>query len=177
MKLHLGCGDIYLEGWVNIDAESPAADLQHDVTTPLPYPDGSVDFIYSEHMIEHLTVDDGVRLLAECRRLLRQGGVVRMATIDLDYLVFRYFFGWKKQDWITTFNYTHLKTKAEMLNLCFHEWGHQYLYNKEELLRRFSEAGFVHMTGCKRGSSRFPELRGLETRKDSRLVIEATKHH
>lgn len=175
MKLHLGCGDIYLDGWVNIDAESSSADFRHDLTNPLPYPDNSVSFIYSEHMIEHLVVEDGVRLLVECHRLLHPGGVIRIATIDLDYLVFRFFWGWKQQDWITTFNYTHLQTRAEMLNLCFHEWGHQYLYNKEELFRRFAEAGFVNLFKKKRGQSNYPELMNLETRKDSRLIVEALK--
>ena len=53
-KLHVGCGEIYLEDWINIDIESPKADLIHDLRKPLPFEDDSIDFIYNEHFIEHL---------------------------------------------------------------------------------------------------------------------------
>lgn len=175
MKLNLGCGDVPLEGWVNIDLESDKADLKHDLTRPLPYEDGSVDFVYSEHFIEHLTAEEGLSLLKECRRVLKPGGVLRVATPDLGYVMLRYFLFWKRQSWLKKYGYQWIKTKAEMINISFREWGHQYLYNREELRRRLTEAGFVKVYRKKRGRSKYPELRGRETRKESNLVMEAVK--
>lgn len=175
VKLNLGCGDVYFDGWINIDLDSDKADLKHDLTKQLPYEDGTVDLVYSEHFIEHLTVDEGLFVLKECRRVLKPGGVLRVATLDLDYLIRRYQLFWRRQDWIKTYGYGWLKTRAEMLNLCFHEWGHKYLYNGEELDRRLRESGFTKIRRRKLNSSPYMELKDRESRKDSRLVLEAEK--
>ena len=59
MKLHLGCGGTYLEGYVNIDyltteqtIMNVKADIYQDITT-LEYDDNSIDEIRSHHMFEH----------------------------------------------------------------------------------------------------------------------------
>ena len=175
LKLNLGCGEIAFEGWINIDLESPKADINLNLTSPLPYEDSTVCFIYSEHFIEHLTLNEGLALLSECRRVLEPTGIIRIATPDLDYLMRKYFFFWKKQSWIKKYGYTYLKTRAEMINLCFSEWGHKYLYNREELTRRLQEAGFRSITKKKLGESKYEELKNRETRKDSKLILEAKK--
>lgn len=174
-KLNIGCGDAYLNGWINIDLDSPKADLKHDARNPLPYENDSVDLIYNEHFIEHLSVSDGLKFLKECYRILRPGGVLRIATPDLDYIVFRYFFFWRKQGWIKKYGYDWVKTRAELMNINFREWGHQYLYNKEELKRRLREAGFDKIKKAKWGKSEHPDSKNLETRKESRLILEAVK--
>jgi predicted SAM-dependent methyltransferase len=175
LKLNLGCGEVHLEGWVNIDVESEKADLKHDLRKPIPCGDNTVDFIYSEHFIEHLTAREGVELLRECRRVLRPGGVVRVATPSLDYLLFRYFFFWKWRRWYKKYGYTWIKTRAEMINICFRDWGHQYLYNREELERRMREAGFTKMSRQRSNRSSYADLKNLETRKESRLIVEGVK--
>lgn len=53
--------------------------------------------------------------------------------------------------------------------------GHQYIYDSEELHRRLNEAGFQLVKDLPWGSSDFPELQNLETRKDSLLICEAYK--
>jgi len=174
-KIHLGCGEIYLDDWINIDFESEKADLKHDLTKPLPFENNTIDFIYSEHLIEHLTVQDGLALMKECRRILKPEGVIRIATPNVDYLLFRYFFFWKWRFWYRKYGYTWIKTRAEMVNICFREWGHQYLYNRQELKRRLKEAGFKTIYRQKFKKSRYPELRGKETRRESKVILEALK--
>lgn len=175
LKLHLGCGQVYIDGWTNVDMESDKADIKIDLRRPLPFDNNTVDFIYSEHFIEHLNVKEGVVFLSECYRILGNGGVFRISTPDLDYLLFRYFFFWKWRTWYKQYGYEWIKTRAEMVNIVFREWGHQYLYNREELERRLVEAGFAKIHRKKRNKSTFSELRNLETRKESRLVLEAFK--
>lgn len=175
LKLNLGCGNVYLNGWINIDCDSKKADLNMDLRNPLPYQDNTIDFIYSEHVIEHFTVKEGLALLKECYRVLKPGGIIRIATPDLNYTMFRYYFFWRNQSWYKQFGYQWIKTKAEMINICFREWGHQYLYNKEELKRRIQEAGFNKIYQVKHSRSNYTELKHLETRKESNLIIEAVK--
>ncbi|HET6514622.1 MAG TPA: methyltransferase domain-containing protein [Thermodesulfovibrionales bacterium] len=175
VMLHVGCGDVYFDGWINIDVDSPRADLHHNMRKPLPCGPGTIDFIYSEHFLEHLTVQEALDVLREFHRVLKSGGVVRIATPDLRYLLLKYFFLWKRQDWIKKYGYEWMKTKAEMINLCFKEWGHQYLYDREELERRLKEAGFMKLRRQHWNASAYAELRKRETRRDSRLVIEAIK--
>jgi predicted SAM-dependent methyltransferase len=176
MKLHVGCGPIHLPGWINIDnGTCSSADVKLDVTEGLPYDPGSVDLIYSEHFIEHFKVEQGVALLREFHRVLKPGGVVRTATPDLRFIAKRYFFMWRRQEWLTRHGYEHIQTRAEMVNIGFREWGHQWIYDEEELVRRLKEAGFLRTLRVKLNRSRHVELRNLETRKDSTLIVEATK--
>jgi len=175
-KLHIGCGDVYFDGWVNIDIESEKADKKHDMRRPLLYKDNSVDFIYNEHFIEHATIEEAVKILKVFYRVLKLGGVLRIATPDLDYLIEKYISpSWKNQDWIETYGYQWIQTRAEMLNICFREWGHQYLYNAEELERRLKQAGFEKIYLQKWNESKYTELANRETREDSKLIFEAVK--
>lgn len=173
--LHLGCGQVYLPGWINLDAESTKADVKHDLRKPLPYGEESIDFVYSEHLIEHLTAEEGEAFLKEARRVLRKGGVMRIATPDLDYVVFKYLFGWRRQPWIAEYGHSHIKTRAEMMNIVFREWGHKWIYNFGEMERRLRSSGFERVKRERFGRSRSPVLRNLETRKDSKLIVECTK--
>ncbi len=175
--LHIGCGNNYFEGWLNCDLDTPGADINHDVRTKFPFTNRSFTKIYNEHFIEHLTQQEGLFVFKEFFRLLKPGGVVRIATLDLDYLVFKYLTNWKSQDWIKTYHYEWIHTKAEMLNTCFREWEHKYLYNKEEMTRILVMAGFKqeNIKRCVLQKSEHSEFKGRETRKDSKLILEAVK--
>lgn len=175
LKLHVGCGNVKLLGWVNIDVEPGAADLIIDVRKGLPFDDNSVDFIYNEHFIEHLTYEEGQKVLKEFWRVLKKGGVLRIATPDLDYIINKYMSNWKDQDWLSWPEYSFIKTRGEMLNVSFRWWGHKYLYNEEDLRRQLDRANFKKIIRCEWGKSKYVELSGLETRKDSKLILEAEK--
>lgn len=175
LKLHLGCGAVRLDGWVNIDLETPQADLHWDITRRLPFADGSARLVYHEHLMEHLTVEDGARCLRDWHRVLEPGGVLRVATPDLGYLVERYGGDWRSQAWLGLPEYEFIRTRAEMMNVAFRWWGHRYLYDGEELERRISDAGFRDVTRHRLGASARAELRGLETRPDSLLILEAVR--
>ena len=176
-KLHLGCGGNYFEEWVNIDNNKNfKADLYHDLRKSLPFKDNTVSFIYNEHFFEHFTVEEGLQMLRDFYRVLKPGGILRIAMPDLDEIICGYQDNnWKEQEWVKRPRYEYIQTSAEYINICFRGWDHKYLYNSEELARRLKEAGFETLNKVPFHESKYPELRHLETRKESSLIYEATK--
>jgi predicted SAM-dependent methyltransferase len=176
-RLNVGCGNEPFAGWINLDADPVTpADVLWDVTDGLPFPDDSCALIYCEHFLEHIPVQQGVRFLSECRRSLQFGGIVRIGMPSAREIVRNYQENdWASQPWLEKYGYTSIKTRAEYINVCFRDWGHQWLYDVEELERRLREAGFCQIESVKWGESKHSELRKRETRNETLLICEATK--
>jgi predicted SAM-dependent methyltransferase len=174
LKLNVGCGKVKLPGWVNIDVE-PGADLVLDVRNRLPFDDNSVDLIYNEHLLEHLTYEEGGKALNEFQRCLKKGGILRIAMPDLDWMIEQYAKDFKNEDWFPGPGYEFAQTKGMAINMAFHWWGHKYLYNEEDVRHQLLKAGFRQINRCEWNKSDYPGLSGLETRKESRLIVEAKK--
>jgi len=82
MKLNLGGGNQKIPGFVNIDR------LNGQEAFPLPaYADGSVDEIRASHILEHFGHREVPEVLKEWVRVLKPGGVLKIAVPDFDYLV------------------------------------------------------------------------------------------
>lgn len=82
LKLHLGCGNKRLDGFVNIDMNwSAATDYRCDISK-LPCPDGSVTRIETYHVIEHIPRPQAERVLGEWYRVLAPGGVLVLECPD-----------------------------------------------------------------------------------------------
>jgi predicted SAM-dependent methyltransferase len=180
VKLNIGSGTDYKKGWINIDNNSDEniekLDLNWDLRNPLPFPADSVDFIFNEHFIEHLSVEDALRAIQDFMRILKPGGVLRIAMPDLETAVKNYQDkNWRKKDFIKRFNMEFVKTPAELLNMNFRWWGHKWLYDWEELERRLGDAGCTKIKRAKLGKSRHRPLRNLETREESILIAEVEK--
>ena len=171
--VHLGCGDNVIRGWANLDMSGPAGVTRFDLTRPLPFADQSVDFVYTEHFIEHLHKDQAERLLRECGRILRPGGVLRVSTPDLAVLVREYSKSrvteWEDLGWTPA-------TPADLLNEGMRLWGHLYVWDEGELRQALVGVGFAHMERMPWHESSQRILRGLETRPDhGDLIIDATR--
>lgn len=84
-KLHLGCGDKRLPGWVNMDGRpTPAADIVGDAFAILrSIPQGSLQWIYASHFIEHVHPDKLPELFVLMHSALAPGGKLSVVTIDL----------------------------------------------------------------------------------------------
>lgn len=180
VKLNVGCGTDYKVGWINIDNNSDnnieELDLNWDLRKPLPFEDESVDFIYSEHFFEHLTVEESRVTIQDLMKRLKPGGTMRLAMPDLAVVVDTYLhIPLDKDPVINRHGMDFIQTRAEWMNMSFRWWGHQWLYDWEELERRFKELGFPNLKRCKVGKSTHPELRNLETRPESYLIAEVEK--
>lgn len=180
VKLNIGCGTDYKKGWVNVDNNSDnnikKLDVSWDLRNALPLHDNSVDFIFNEHFQEHLTVEEGIISNRDFLRVLKPGGVLRIATPDLEKVVNGYLnIPLSKDPVIRQFNVDFVKTRAEWMNMSFSWWGHKWLYDYEELKRRLEEAGFTKIKRVSISKSSHPELKNIEIRSSISLVVEATK--
>lgn len=173
-RLQIGCGKNRFDGWINADI-SLRSDLIIFLESRLPFRDNSLQRIYMEHVLEHVSYPVGTAFLKETLRVLQPGGVVRIAMPDLDDLIEGYCEDWRRFDWVRWPEFSFIKTRAEMINIAFRWWGHRHLYNQEELTRAFTEAGFRQLHFVENGESSYKDLQGLETRRDSKLVAEAVK--
>jgi len=171
-KLHLGCGSAYKEGWVNIDLDAPSADIQRDLTQPLPFGDGSVSFIFTEHFVEHISRPQAVEFFVECRRVLREGGVLRVSTPNLRFLCECYLKG-NITEWGDVWG---PNSGCNLMNEGMRSWGHTYVYDREELHKVLAEAGFAHIRSVGWRESAHSDLVGLETRPYHQdLILEIEK--
>ena len=172
-KLHLACGNHLLPGWANIDQLDAPGVIKHDLTQPLPAASGTIAFIFTEHFIEHVTRSQGVKLLKECHRLLKPGGVLRISTPDLKKLIAEYANGrideWRDMHWLPA-------TPCQLLNEGMRLWGHQFLYDQEELSLVLKESGFTDIRTVDWRKSGHPELHDRECRPyHGEIVVEATR--
>lgn len=89
--LNCGCGGRHHPDWRNLDLVSRDPDvLAHDLRRSIPFADASFDGVYSSHFLEHLPRRLAPRFLAECRRVLVPGGVLRLVVPDLEQLARQY---------------------------------------------------------------------------------------
>lgn len=84
-KLNFGCGNRIAPGWDNIDF-SPAVSgvRQANLLAGFPYANQTFDVVYSSHVLEHFAKDQGQRILRECYRVLKPGGICRIVVPNLE---------------------------------------------------------------------------------------------
>lgn len=89
--LNVGCGRHFHQAWRNIDVVScdPMVEA-HDLRMGLPAQTNQYDMVYHSHVLEHLTPADGQRLIEECYRVLKPGGVLRIVVPDLEQIARAY---------------------------------------------------------------------------------------
>ena len=131
-----------------------------DATQRFPFQDRSIDYIYSEHMIEHIRWDKGAFMLRECRRILKPGGKLRVATPDLEVLLGLYeqksgATGDQYVKWITDVFLSGVGEyrPVHVINNAFRNWGHQFLYDGELLEKALRHAGLQDIRQCAFGES------------------------
>ena len=93
LNLNVGSGSQDIPGFVSLDIDTDwyrergrRFVAYNMITDDLPYGDNTVDNIYCSHVIEHLPDDVVRRFLGEARRVLRDGGTLRIACPDAEFL-------------------------------------------------------------------------------------------
>jgi aspartyl/asparaginyl beta-hydroxylase (cupin superfamily) len=89
LKLHLGCGEHHLDGWINLDV-APAP-FEWNVQWGLPFADAAATHVLVSHLLEHLYFpNDAGAFLCEVLRVLAPGGKVRLIVPDVAQLIAAY---------------------------------------------------------------------------------------
>ena len=167
--LHIGAEIFAIPDWFNTDLDPRCEGIYYlDATLPFPFPSGSFDFVFSEHMIEHIPFADGLKMLTECRRILKPGGVIRTATPNLLNILSLISGGNGHEaylDWaVEQFKLpkTPFPKAPGVINHFFRAWGHQFIYEPTMLQMAMEQAGFEGIIQCEIGASCHGALRGLE---------------
>ncbi len=168
-KIHLGCGNNILDGWLNTDLIPTGKRIRLDVSKRYPFDDNTFDHAYSEHVIEHLPYQIGRTMISEAFRVLKPGGVIRISTPDLKFLIALY------EDDKKDIHEQYIKWNAEnfigdeaphdsisVFNNYVRDWGHVYIYDVESLSRMFKEIGFTDIKAVKINESEHKHLQNLE---------------
>jgi len=146
LNLNLGCGPNSKPGWLNIDLFHSGADLQLDLRERWPFPDGSVAYIYSEHVFEHFEFYEEVpHVLSESLRVLQSEGVFDVGVPDTEWPLRGY--GNPDHDYWRFCPIWHPKiceTQLDHINYHFRQGEeHKYAWDEETLTRSLQLAGFV----------------------------------
>jgi predicted SAM-dependent methyltransferase len=135
---------------------------------PFPFDGDTLHAVYSEHVIEHLSFADGLRMLAECHRVLRPGGHLRIATPDLAFLIALYREQHTRQRvaylrWATGTGIPEAGAPLDtvVINHFMRAWGHQSIYDEKVLRARLAAAGFTDVVRCPLQDSAHELLRNL----------------
>jgi predicted SAM-dependent methyltransferase len=169
-RLHLGASGNVMTGWLNTDLTPASADVVYlDVTRRFPFEDQTFDYVFSEHVIEHVEYEKAVFMLRECFRVLKPHGRIRVATPDLRVLIGLYGSAGAGQagyyvDWIIRRMMPGVEKCKEVfvINNAFHAWGHQFLYDCQTLAEAMRDSGFADVTPYRPGISGDENLQGLE---------------
>lgn len=165
-KLHIGSGPVSLEGWLNTDIVN--GDVYLDMTRPMPFPDASFQYVFGEHVIEHISEPAGSALCAELWRVTAPDGVVRLTTPDLRKLIALYN---DRNETIARAEYAEFlagitgKTydqPCRLLNDYLRLWGHRYVYDEPDLTDKLRRAGFRKVARVESGHSEHAALREIE---------------
>jgi predicted SAM-dependent methyltransferase len=172
-KLHIGCGNNYLDGWLNSDYLPESMEILFlDATAPFPFNNDEFDYIFSEHMIEHVSYQSGYQMLCECLRVLKPKGKLRISTPDLAFLIDLY--KSEKSELQIAFikhstdlhdlqkKYAPYYEDTFVINNYFRAWGHQFIYDEKALSYLFNEIGFINIARFSVCESRDEALQNLE---------------
>lgn len=189
-KLHIGCGDHLLGGWLNSDKQPIAANVMYlDATRVFPFPDATFAFVYSEHMIGSLSFEQAGVMLRECFRALVPGGKIRIVTPDIAFLIGIYEERQPSERQLRYMEYFRAETKSLhsggifLINDFSKLNGLGFVYDEPTLREAMETAGFSHIVRRDLNESGDATLRNLENegrmpdgflRLES-LILEGTK--
>jgi len=187
-KLQLGAHENILPGWLNSDLYPQTfQSITLDASRRFPFDDHSFDYIFSEHQLEHISHVQGLNMLRECHRVLKPGGMIRIAVPSLDSLLALFGTEWSplQKQYAEAVMKTCFPEAGEgnacfVMNAAFVSWGHLFMYDHLTLRDSLQRAGFTDVTRREPGQSPDENLRSLEFRTGERdryetLVVEARR--
>jgi predicted SAM-dependent methyltransferase len=190
-RLHCGCGGVLLPGWINVDLrrspiqlrEGRRPDLYANLARDLPFTDGTIDYVYSNNFLEHLTREEAVSHLRASLRILVPGGRIRVVVPDIAPYARAYsvgdsaFFARLPE---TSPYWPRWSQPADYLATIVHGskeygWVHQWAWDAESLGAAISAAGFADVRRYNTNESPDATLAGIDGEPFAVVALEAIK--
>jgi len=193
-RLHVGCGNILVPGWLNLTFEkreeygrikkvTGAWWLNFNALDSLPVADESVQYLAASHFIEHLDFNAGLRFTREAFRVMKKGGVIHLSCPDLELYASHYihrnrsFFDDPRIRVVCTFK--NAETCGEIFIAKAYDSGgaHRWFYDAESLIHILTQAGFVQACRVSRLESDIADIGKIELaeREIETVYVEARK--
>ena len=192
LKLNLGCGGELKRGWINIDvgqvkmfsgngiSSTETVFIDYDLRRgTLPLENESCDIVYSSHFFEHLNYKQGVSLMRDCFRVLRPGGIFRVALPNLRQLFRAYLENDTKhlelieiKDLLPEVE-AGTETLVDYVNYGVYQYGeHKCIYDEEKVCLILQQIGFSSVGPTAFRGDIDP---GTEVRRRYSFYVEAVK--
>jgi SAM-dependent methyltransferase len=158
--LNLGCGSRFHPNWENVDFISVAPNVRgYDLRKGVPYADCEFDVVYHSHVLEHFPKQLAPVLLRECLRVLKPGGLIRVAVPDLERIARLYLEilekaslnlpGWKDNyDWILLEMYDQA-VREHLGGACFDYYRQAPIPNWDFVLQRVGAEAHAAMKAAR----------------------------
>jgi SAM-dependent methyltransferase len=175
-RLNWGCGEYPGPGWINSDIkQTDGIDISVDIRDGLPLEDASFDYVVSIHALPELPLMDQLIALRELHRVLKPGGVLRLALPDLDKGIKAYMENDRDYFLIPDEEAASIGGKL-VTQLLWYGWS-RTLFTPDFAEELLKQAGFqaVQMCSYQETNSRFPEIVELDSRERESFFIEAVK--
>ena len=169
LKLHLGSGGNNLPGWINIDLAGARADVAWDLRRPLPFADRSANAVFLEHVLEHMTVAEGMAVLRHAFRVLAPGGIIRVGVPDAGLYARSYVGGDGAIDELRPGRPTRMLALGEV----FQEHGHVSAWDGETLALVVDAVGFTGAKVMPGGTSQIDPAPDSPDRIPESVYVEA----
>lgn len=168
-KLQIGCQDHPMRGWLNADINPLHEEIiLMDATNTFPLPNDTFEYIFSEHMIEHIGFQEGLFMAKECYRTMKKNGIIRISTPNIKFLIDLYCEPKTQiqQEYIQSskryFKDDRPLNDTIVINNFFRDWGHQFIHDFKTLEYLLTQAGFKNVKQCEVYKSEHPILQNLE---------------
>lgn len=156
--VHVGCGEKNAPGFINVDAR-PLAHVHvvtDNITSLANFRTGTVDLVYMCHVLEHIKNDDLKSVLSEMRRVLKDGGVLRISVPDFDKLIEVYNAAGKDIESI----------RRQLMGGQDHQYNvHYCVFNHRRLSELLKEVGFREVSPWDPDNCRHHDFKDRASRK------------
>ena len=176
LNLKFWGGKRHRDEWISVDLFNSDSDLTLDLRRTLPFPDGCINSIYSEYVLEGFEHPDTlIAFLRECFRVLKLGGVFHAVVKDFGKAFKLYaqcdeegFYTWKHG---SNNNSVWSMEPMDELNQAIYVGGkHHFMFDKENLINYLVRGGFSHAQ-----LREYDPSLDLEERRYQSLYVKAVK--
>ena len=164
--VHVGCGEKNVPGFINVDARHLAHVhvVTDNITSLADFQTGTVDLVYMCHVLEHIRNDDLKKVLSEMKRVLKDGGVLRISVPDFDKLIEVYNAAGKDIESI----------QRQLMGGQDHPYNiHYCAFNHRRLSELFKEIGFREVSSWDPDNCRYHDFKDRASR---RIKVNGTEY-